>query len=200
MASPVVPYETFSIGNALTFSQNDPRLQENKGVCMRLVTGFCAIFLTSAISASAGFDRWTSESEDDPFSGGNRTTVDYSTSVRSGVLIICDTAEPGLLVRAVPGFAFEAGLSDMKPEMEFAIDGSRVLGQAGRVGAVGDNVAAAETMLSKENSEAFVKAFAAAAKQIAIKDGISDRPFLLSARGSTKAGAALVKCMTEQAK
>jgi len=165
---------------------------------MRLVTGLCAFLLASGTPAIAGFNSWTVQNEDDPFSGGNRTTVDFFNSVRSGVVIICDTAQPGLLVRAVPGFAFETALSGFTPEMEFAIDGSKILGQAGRVGAVGDNIAAAETQLSKENSEAFVKAFAAAKKQIAIKDGISDRPFLLAARGSTKAGAALVKCMAGQ--
>jgi len=165
---------------------------------MRLITGLCALVIISSVPAHAGFNSWSAESEDDPFSGGNRTTISYSNSARSGVLIICDTAEPGLMIRAVPGFAFEDSLAGFTPQMEFAIDGKKVLGQAGNVGAVGDNIAASETMLSNENSEVFVKAFAAAQKQIAIKDGISDRPFLLTARGSTKAGAALVKCMTSQ--
>lgn len=165
---------------------------------MRLILGLCTALIASSAPASAGFNSWTTESEDDPFSGGNRTTVDYSNSMRSGVLIVCDTAEPGLMVRAVPGFAMDANLSDFEPEMEFAVDGTRILGQAGQVGAVGDNVAAAQTQLSKENAEIFVKAFAEATKQIAIKDGISDRPFLLTARGSTKAGAALLKCMAGQ--
>ncbi len=165
---------------------------------MRLFTAVCAGFLVLATSAYAGFESWSVESEDDPFSGGNRTTVDYSSSMRSGILILCDTAKPGLIVRAVPGFAFTDTLSGYTPELEFAIDGQRVLGQSGVVGAVGDNVAAAETTLSVANAETFVKAFAAAQKQIAIKDGISDRPHLLKARGSTKAGAALVKCMAGQ--
>lgn len=165
---------------------------------MRLLISVCAALVVISGPAFAGFDNWSAESEDDPFSGGNRTTVDYSNSVRSGVVIICDTAQPGLMIRAVPGFAMEAGLREFKPMMEFAIDGKKVLGQEGRVGAVGDNVAAAETMLTKENSQSFVEAFAAAQKQIAIKDGMSDRPFLLTARGSTKAGAALVKCMAGQ--
>lgn len=165
---------------------------------MRLLTAICAASLAIATPALAGFESWSVESEDDPFSGGNRTTVDYSNSMRSGVVIICDTAHPGLMIRAVPGFAMEASLSEFKPTMEFAIDGKRVLGQEGKVGAVGDNIATAETMLTKENSAAFVEAFAAAQKQIAIRDGISDRPFLLTARGSTKAGAALVKCMAGQ--
>jgi hypothetical protein len=165
---------------------------------MRLKSWATIILLLSSVPALAGFESWTAESEDDPFSGGNRTTVDYTNSMRSGVLIICDTAQPGLMVRAVPGFALDSSLSGFTPEMEFAIDGTRVLGQSGHVGAVGDNLAASETQLSKENADTFVKAFAGAKKQIALKDGISDRPFLLTARGSTKAGAALVSCMAKQ--
>ncbi len=50
---------------------------------MRLITGLCALLLASGTPAIAGFNSWTAESEDDPFSGGNRTTVDYSNdSVR----------------------------------------------------------------------------------------------------------------------
>jgi hypothetical protein len=165
---------------------------------MRFFTAVCAGLLALATPAHADFESWSFESEDDPFSGGNRTTVDYSSSARSGVLILCDTAKPGLVVRAVPGFAFNDALSGYTPELEFAIDGQKVLGQSGAVGAVGDNIAASETTLSVDNAKAFVKAFAAAQKQIAVKDGISDRPFLLKARGSTKAGAALVKCMEGQ--
>lgn len=165
---------------------------------MRLVAPLCAILLGSAAPALAGFNSWTAESEDDPFSGGNRTTVSYASSERSGVLIVCDTAQQGLMVRAVPGFAFDSQLTGFVPELEFAVDGIRILGQTGQVGAVGDNLAAAETQLSKGNAEAFVRAFAAASKQVAIKDGISDRPFLLTARGSTKAGTALTKCMSGQ--
>lgn len=165
---------------------------------MRLFTAVCAGLLALSTPALAGFESWSVESEDDPFSGGNRTTVAYSSSMRSGVIIFCDTAKTGLSVRAVPGFAFEDSLNDITPELEFAIDGKRLLGQSGAVGAVGDNMAASETTLSVGNSEIFVVAFVAAQKQIAIKDGISDRPHLLKARGSTKAGAALVKCMAGQ--
>lgn len=118
--------------------------------------------------------------------------------MRSGVIIFCDTAKQGLTVRAVPGFAFEESLNDITPELEFAIDGKRLVGQSGTVGTVADNLAASETALSVGNSETFVVAFFKAEKQIAIKDGISDRPHLLKARGSTKAGAALVKCMAGQ--
>ncbi|MCJ7996661.1 hypothetical protein J5N58_06810 [Rhizobium cremeum] len=150
-------------------------------------------------AAWAGFDSWTAEVENDPFSGGQRVTVGISTSMRSGVVIICDSAEKGLMVRAVPGFAFDSDLAGFEPEVEFAIDGERLLGQAGETGAVGDNLAASQVMLSPENAKRFVDAFAAAKKQIAIKDGISDRPHLMPARGTTKSGQALLTCMGKQA-
>lgn len=157
--------------------------------------------LAGAISvgpASAGLMQWTAETEEDPFSGGKRVTVDFMSSFRSGVVIICDSAESGLMVRAIPGFAFDSDIEGFTPEIEFAFDGQRLLGQSGETGAVGDNLAVAQTMLSSENARKFVAAFAAAKKQIAIRDGISDRPHLLTARGSTKSGEALVGCMDSQ--
>lgn len=161
------------------------------------------IFILVALASTAGpaaadFNRWSSETEQDPFSGGKRVTVDYMSSLRSGVIIICDTKETGLMIRAIPGFTFTDVLVGATPEMEFAIDGVRIMGQSGQTGAVGDNLAVAQTMLTKENAETFVAAFAGARKQVAIKDGISDRPYLLSARGSTKAGGDLVSCMDGQ--
>ncbi|ATN32877.1 hypothetical protein ACO34A_03560 [Rhizobium sp. ACO-34A] len=150
-------------------------------------------------AAWAGFDSWTAEVENDPFSGGQRVTVGITTSMRSGVVIFCDTSEKGLTVRAIPGFAFESGMTGFAPEMEFAIDGERLLGQSGETGAVGDNIAVSEVKLSPENAKRFMDAFAAAKKQIAIKDGISDRPHLMPARGTTKSGQALLGCMGKQA-
>jgi hypothetical protein len=164
---------------------------------MRMFLGMLLAVL-SATSVHADFMRWSADSEEDPFSGGRRVTVNFMSSIRSGVFIICDTAEQGLTVRAIPGFAYSSVLEGLNPEIEFAFDGKRLFGQTGRTGAVGDNVAAAETVLTVDNAWLFVEAFDGARKQIAIKDGISDRPHLLSAAGSSKAGAALVKCMEGQ--
>jgi hypothetical protein len=155
--------------------------------------------LASTSPAFAGLFDWSLKTDDDPFSGGQRVTVDITTSIRSGVVIICDSAEKGLLVRAIPGFAFSSDLQSFEPQMEFAIDGQRLFGQSGHTGSVGDNTAIAETMLTEDNAKTFVQAFAKAKKQVAIKDGISDRPYLLTAQGTTKAGAALVTCMGKQA-
>jgi len=146
----------------------------------------------------AGFQSWSVEVDNDPFSKGSRVTVDYMSSLRSGVLIICDTAEHGLSIRAIPGFTFTEQMRGYEPVMEFAIDGERLLGQKGVTGSVGDNLAAVETKLGSGDAEKFVDTFASAKRQVAVKDGISDRPYLLAARGSTKAGAALVKCMQRQ--
>ena len=166
---------------------------------MRLLISV-ALVCMSAIPAFAGFERWTVESEKDPFSGGLRTTINYMSSVRSGVLVICDSAQKGLEVRMIPGFAYEASLEGYTPDVEFAIDGERLMGQPGVTGSVGDNLAASMTMLTGDTAQKFVDAFAGAKSQIAIKDGIADRPYLLNARGSTKAGDALVKCMAAQSK
>ncbi|CAN7345667.1 hypothetical protein [Neorhizobium sp. LjRoot104] len=152
----------------------------------------------SAGVVDAGFQAWTVDSEDDPFSKGTRVTVDFMSSLRSGVLFICDSAESGLLIRAIPGFAHEPILKGIVPKIEIAIDGKLLFGQDGETGAVGDNLAVSQTMLSPDNAKSFATTFSAATKQIAIKDGISDRPHLLTARGSTKAGKALVACMERQ--
>lgn len=166
---------------------------------MRRLLAAIVVLSVHSSAAVAGFDSWTAEIEDDPFSGGRRVTVDIVTSARSGIIIFCDTSEKGLAVRAVPGFAFSGDMADFEPEMEFAFDGERLLWQKGRTGSVGDNLAVSEVRLSPDDAKRFVDAFARAAKQIAIRDGISDRPHLMSARGTTKAGQALLGCMEKQA-
>ena len=164
---------------------------------LRLLLG-TSVLLASTVSALAGFDRWTTSVEKDPFSGGERVTVDMSTSIRSGIIIFCDTAENGVAVRAIPGFTFDDSLVGVSPKMEFAVDGERITGGTGQAGAVGDNLATAEVRLMRAAALQLVEAFAAAKNQIAVKDGISDRPYLLSVRGSTKAGVALQDCMSKQ--
>jgi hypothetical protein len=169
------------------------------GSTMRIVLILitCMSFLT-ATNAYALFDRWDTEVEDDPFSGGKRVTSTFMSSVRSGVLIICDSAEAGLTVRAIPGFEFDQSLSGLQPTVEFAVDGKRLLGETGSTGAVGNNLAISQVLLLRDKAQEFVDAFSKAQKQIAVKDGISDRPHLLAARGSTKAGEALTECIKLQ--
>lgn len=157
-----------------------------------------ATLFVSALPALAGFDNWSVISDDDPFSGGSRVTIGYSSSIRSGALIMCDTAKSGITIRAIPGFVYDAKLSGFEPSMEFAIDGKRLKEEQGRTGAVGDNLAISEADLPREDANEFVEAFSTAKRQVAIKDGISDRPHLLGARGSKKAGAALARCLEKQ--
>jgi hypothetical protein len=156
-----------------------------------------ALALTTS-SAWADFQRWSAETESDPFSGGQKVTVDYMSTLRSGIFIFCDSAVPGVSVRAVPGWAYVDDLEGFKPIIEFAIDGKLLLSAVGRTGAVGDNIAAAEVTLTDDQAVQFVEAFASARRQVAIKDGISDQPHLLRASGSTKAGQALAGCIKAQ--
>ncbi|HZG29925.1 MAG TPA: hypothetical protein VE079_15835 [Ensifer sp.] len=148
--------------------------------------------------AAAGFKSWTTKVEDDPFSGGTKVTVDFASSLTSGILIRCDTSQNGMMVRSVPGFRTSDALKDYKPILEFAIDGKRLLGQQGETATVGNDLAVAQVQLTHYHAEALAYAFTKAKKQIAIKDGISDRPFLLGVSGSSKAGAALTRCLGKQ--
>lgn len=89
-------------------------------------------------------------------------------------------------------------MAGLEPELEFAFDGTKLLGQTGTTGAVGNNMEASEAQLSRDDAKRFIDAFRSAKKQVAIKDGISDRPHLLTARGNGKAGAALLACIEKQ--
>ena len=145
--------------------------------------------------ANAGFDRWTFDVKSDPFSGGEMVIANLSTSVRSGILLMCETKKAAIKVRAVPGYAFTPDMEGQQSVMEFAIDGRRLFSQGAIIGSVGDNQAAIEAIISKANALEFATKFAEAKEQIAIKDGISDRPYLLPVRGSTAAGTALLRCL-----
>lgn len=163
---------------------------------MRLPLSILAMSLALGVSsAHADFDRWSVVKDDDPFSKGENVMIEYSTSLRSGVAIFCDTAKSWISIRAIPGFVFGPSLEGFEPDMKFAIDGQIIVEATGHTGMAGDNMAVAEVAFSDENSQKFVTAFIASKKQVAIQDGISDQPHLLSARGSTKAGEALKACL-----
>lgn len=157
-----------------------------------------ACVLSLCVPAYAGFEHWTTSTEDDPFSGGKKVTVDYMSSMRSGVLIFCDTSVPGVEIRAVPGFEYSSDIESFIPTASFAVDGKRLFDSKGEVGAVGSNLVAVSFKLDTDRAREFVEAFKASKKQIAIKDGVSDRPHLLIASGSTKSGQALKACIDAQ--
>lgn len=157
-----------------------------------------AFVVATVVPSHAGFQSWSVEKESDPFSGGESVSANFMTSFRSGIFVLCDSAKKGLTVRAVPGFAYDQRLEDFEPTMKFAFDGKLLLDAKGQTGSVGDNLAASEVMLDVDQAKQFVEAFAAAKKQIAIDDGIADKPHLLTARGSTTSGAAIVSCIAKQ--
>ena len=158
-----------------------------------------AVLSSSISSAAAGFERWTAELEENPFSKGLSVTVSNMSTMRSGVVIMCDSAKVGILVRAVPGFAYTDILSLVEPNLQFAFDGNLLFSQSGETGSVGDNLAVAQVQLTSINSRRFVDAFMSASRQVAVQDGISDRPHLMNARGSTKTGKTLDACLKMQA-
>ena len=156
-----------------------------------------ALALIAVQPALADFNRWSTETETDPFTKGTTISVNYTISMRSVVYMFCDTSRAGLMVvRLVPGFEYSDDLKDYKPEMEIAIDGDYLLKvSTGKTGSVGANLASADFAVFGEDMRKIVDAMKVAKKQIAIKDGISDRPYLLSARGSTSAATKLEACV-----
>lgn len=150
------------------------------------------------VPAAAGFQAWTAEVEDDPFSQARRVVVTFMDTLRSGALIFCESDGDGLRVRAVPGWAYNDDLDGYEPLLEFAIDGKRLGSASGVTGAVGDNQAVSEAELVGSMGRSFGRAFTSARRQIAIKDGISNRPLLFSAKGSTASGRALMDCLRAQ--
>ncbi len=57
--------------------------------------------------ASAGLDAWSAEVEEDPFTGGKNVAIGYSTSMRSGVFLSCDSSTKTLEIKLIPGWAYD---------------------------------------------------------------------------------------------
>ena len=168
------------------------------GLCFLCTVAVAVFFLAGASDASSGFRSWTAEKETDPFTGGIRVTAGYHDSVRSGVWIVCDTRVSGLTITVVPSYAHSTNLVGIKPKMDIAIDGEILLTAIdGWTASVGDNLAAAKYSLSPDVAQRLAAAMITARKQIAIRDGMSNLPHLLTARGSTKTGQQLATCIGE---
>jgi hypothetical protein len=162
------------------------------------------IVLIAGISgAAAGLARWSVETEKDPFSGGVEVTASYSSSFRSGVFLTCNTVKAGIELKAVAGWELNAesmlALSAMTPKAAVAVDGQVLLNDMdANTAACGQNIACITVNLDRDQSNSLLEAMIAARRQIAVKDGISDKPHLLRARGSTRSGKALLKCLNKQ--
>lgn len=161
--------------------------------------GVAMISISAMVTtANAEFQRWTHVKEADPFTGGQKVTVTYMDTLRSGVFMSCDTSEAGIKIRAVPGFDYDPLLNGLDVQVSFAIDGQLLLTVKGSPTSVGNNLAASDAHLNPKEAATFLSKFSAAKKQIAIKDGIAEQPHLLSARGSTDAGGAIQLCLNAQ--
>jgi hypothetical protein len=147
--------------------------------------------------AKADFQRWSAEVESDPFTGGNNVSATYLMSVRSGAFIECDSATHELTFKVVAGWEYETSIADYVPTIDIAIDGKIFGSYEGKTGAYGSNIAGVFFKLSGEKAVDLLRAIAGSQKQIAVRDGISDGPHLMSAKGSTAAGKKLLSCIGE---
>ena len=162
-----------------------------------------AVLLSSAfvVPAAAGFDRWSIEKERDPFSGGEKITANNMSSLRSGMFVMCDTADSGLTVRAIAGWDATPAIVGKVAVSALAVDGDVLIENIFSIGgAYGANIAGVDAIISGVDVEKFLTAMIEAQRQIAFQDGISNGPMLLSARGSTASGRALKACIEKQSK
>jgi|GEM_PF-1017339 len=80
--------------------------------------------------------------------------------------------------------------------IKVAIDGDIIInGNEADISNNQNNRALSSTLLENREELDFISKFKKAERQIVIQDRISERAHLLSARGSTKAGEALEKCL-----
>ena len=170
---------------------------------MRLKRIFIYLFSTTMLLATTqqaySFDRWEVEVKKNPFTNGVDVSSVYPISFRSQVAISCDSGKTGIRLVAIPGFEFSSDLSLITPKVKIAVDGNVISGGLnGRVKAFGANLAGVVVEIDNQQAEIITSAFAAAKRQIAIKDGISTKPFLLTARGSTKSAQKIQQCFRAQ--
>jgi hypothetical protein len=164
-----------------------------------------AIILLSTLSAGnafAGWNKWSSEVKVDPFTKGEKVFLDFSLSRNSSLNIKCDTSKSGIEILAIPGWRGDQSTTARTPQIQLAIDGDLLFAgetvntSVGLYG--GDYLVGISALLDPRQSVEFINRFARAKRQIAMNDGMSSGPMIATARGSTKSGKSLTKCLGKQ--
>ncbi|MEP2945906.1 MAG: hypothetical protein ABJN11_16060 [Lentilitoribacter sp.] len=165
---------------------------------MRLLATALLFYLTTNI-AYAGFERWTTTAKNNPFSGGVDVSVLYNVSRDAQVQVQCDSGEQGITIVAIPGYEVTGGVLSLEPAVNIAIDGEIILSDVkARISAFGANLVGIVIKLEKQNADKLTDGFLSAQSQIALDDGISTKPFLLTAKGSTSAAKKVKQCYQAQ--
>ena len=161
---------------------------------------FLALFvLVQTNSAHAGFQRWTASVKNNPFSGGKDVSVLYIVNANSQIQIVCDSAKQGIRMTVIPGYEASPAALSRSPTVRIAVDGEIILSKlVGMVNTFGANLAGVSVELTKSAADTMTAAFVSARRQIAIEDGMSNGPHLLTARGSTAAARKVQQCYRAQ--
>jgi len=166
---------------------------------MRLFLLSVSLLIACVTTANAGFQRWSATVEKNPFSGGVDVSVLYLVSRDAQIQVRCDSGKQGITIVAIPGYEATADALAFEPSVRFAVDGDILLSDIpARVSSFGSNLAGVVIHLSKEKADRFTDGMLSARRQIAIEDGMSTKPFLLTARGSTAAARKVKQCYQAQ--
>lgn len=155
--------------------------------------------IASINTAHAGFEKWTTTAKNNPFSGGVDVSVLYNVSCDGHIQVRCDSGEQGITIVAIPGYEANDNVLLYEPDIKIAIDGKIILTDiSASVGAFGANLVGVIVKLTKQNADKLTDGFLSAQRQIAFEDGLSSKPFLLTARGSTAAAKKIKQCYQAQ--
>lgn len=166
---------------------------------LKLITTTLAATVMMTSVAQAGFGRWTIETKRDPFAQSDKVTADYHLSRRSAVFIQCDTSKSGLTVKLIAGWRDDRGsVPGSVQTSAVAMDDKIVLNFVSQGATFGNLIAGVYAELSAEDSDKLIDAMINARQSMGFKDGISNGPLLVKARGSTKAGQSLQTCLSKQ--
>ena len=155
----------------------------------------CFLFFSASSSVQAGFQVWSTEITSDPFNGGISVASNYADSLRSVVFVECSSETKRVTIKIIHGFQYTAEMESMHPKIRVAVDGAVTSSFEGSVGSFGDNIAGSYVELYDSQSKDFARKFASARKSVDFQSELSTGFFSTSARGTTKAGEALSKCI-----
>lgn len=168
---------------------------------MKIASGLIAACLTlfAAGPAFAGFDRWTSEIEDDPFDNRGRLILTNMDSIRSGMLILCEEKSDEIVVRWASPYNFDQAAPPDVPSvpLSLAFDFGERFDTDALLRQLGSNTIGFDAPFTGARAKLVLESFAQARSKIYVKVGNGD-PNQFTARGSTaSANKALGYCFAD---
>ena len=143
--------------------------------------------VATTTSANAGFNRWSSNVEEDPFDEKGKLTLVNADSRNTGLLIMCEQGSDDITVRYASPFPYDqAAKPDPVSTFKLAFDTGQRHEAVAIVGLIGTGNMGFDAKFSDDEAKTILNSFASARSKIYIKINTND-PSAFTARGSTAA-------------